>query len=180
MHVFHVAAEAFAEREGLPETLPPTGWLWIATTRREFEVQTGTLQSALQRWTGAALFEPHVADLLNNQLPSHYDYTSWYDILVFRRLAAGPGTEKLFLDDERGTLTSARQALSAIDTSPVGFALFDRVLITVHPTGCQVLAFFIGPDADRDRGRETARSCSLLPAATRARRDSFGSALSAR
>ena len=28
------------------------------------------------------------------------------------------------------------QALAAIDTSPVGFAVFDRVLLTVHPTDC--------------------------------------------
>ena len=31
----------------------------------------------------------HVADLLNDQLPSHSDYTSQYDVLVFRRLASG-------------------------------------------------------------------------------------------
>jgi Mg2+ and Co2+ transporter CorA len=32
--------------------------------------------------------------------------------------------------------------LETIDTSPVGFALFDRVLLTVHPTDCQVRDFF--------------------------------------
>jgi magnesium transporter len=31
---------------------------------------------------------------------------------------------------------------SQIDTSPVGFAVFDRVLLTVHPADCQVLEFF--------------------------------------
>jgi len=35
------------------------------------------------------LLDLHVSDLINNQLPSHYDYTSQYDVLVFRRLAAG-------------------------------------------------------------------------------------------
>jgi Mg2+ and Co2+ transporter CorA len=143
MQVFHVAAESFQELEALPDTLPASGWLWIPVTRREFEVRVGDLQVALQGWSGAALFEPHVSDLLNNQLPSHYDYTSWYDVLVFRRLAAGAGTAAMFADEGQGTLSTARQALAAIDTSPVGFALFDKVLITVHPTGCQVLAFFI-------------------------------------
>jgi hypothetical protein len=42
----------------------------------------------LQRNTGSALFELHVLDLLNPQLPSSFDYTSTYDLLVFRRLAA--------------------------------------------------------------------------------------------
>src|SRR5262249_46660461 len=125
-------------------TLPGAGYLWIATARREFEVQAGAIQGALQRWTGAALFEPHIADLLNNQLPSHYDYTSWYDLLVFRRLAAGHANADHGAFHTHGsTLATARRALHAIDTSPVGFAWFDRVVLTVHPTGCQVLAFFI-------------------------------------
>jgi hypothetical protein len=37
---------------------------------------------------GGQLVDLHVSDLLNHQLPSHFDYTSWYDMLVFRRLAA--------------------------------------------------------------------------------------------
>jgi Mg2+ and Co2+ transporter CorA len=61
---------------------------------------------------------------------------------VFRRLAASAGSEKLFVDDEHGTLASARKALESIDTSPVGFAVFDRVLLTVHPTDCAVRDFF--------------------------------------
>ncbi|MFT3858358.1 MAG: magnesium transporter CorA family protein [Aquabacterium sp.] len=84
----------------------------------------------------------HIADLLNPQLPSQYEYTSWYDVLVFRRLAAGHGTEHLFIDEAHGTATSARRAMAAIDTSPVGFALFDRVLLTVHPADCSVRDFF--------------------------------------
>jgi magnesium transporter len=34
------------------------------------------VQAALQRWTGGQLVDLHVSDLLNNQLPSHFDYTS--------------------------------------------------------------------------------------------------------
>ena len=61
------------------------------------------VQAALQRWTGGQLLDLHVADLLNNQLPSHFDYTSIYDLLIFRRLAAGAGSERLFADEEHGT-----------------------------------------------------------------------------
>jgi magnesium transporter len=47
------------------------------------------LQATLQALCGMQLVDLHISDLLNNQLPSHYDYTSQYDVLVFRRLAAG-------------------------------------------------------------------------------------------
>ncbi len=142
MRVFHVH-EALVELADLPATLPAAGYLWISSGRREFEVQLGAVQAALQGWNLGQLVDLHVADLLNNQLPSHYDFTSWYDVLVFRRLAAGSGSSALFMDDEHGTAATARQALESIDTSPVGFAVFDRVLITVHPAECQVREFFV-------------------------------------
>jgi Mg2+ and Co2+ transporter CorA len=170
MRVFHVSTDVFLELPGLPETLPAQGFVWVASARREFELRSAELQAALQRWTGGQLVDLHVADLLNNQLPSHYDYTSWYDMLVFRRLAAGVGSEGLFVDDSHGTPGSARQALAAIDTSPVGFALFDRVLLTVHPTDCAVREFFaqrlaglaVGSEV-RGEGRPETRSASRLP-----------------
>ncbi|WP_372526994.1 magnesium transporter CorA family protein [Piscinibacter sp.] len=142
MRVFHITADQFSELDGLPEQLPAAGYLWVGSARREFEVNAPQLQSALQRWTGGQLVDVHLSDLLSNQLPSHFDYTSWYDMLVFRRLAAGVGSAAMFVDDTHGTLATARKALDAIDTSPVGFALFDRVLLTVHPTDCPVRDFF--------------------------------------
>jgi magnesium transporter len=143
MRVFHVSADQFTELDAWPDLLPEQGFIWLGCSRREFEVQSAELQQALHRWGAGALVDLHVSDLVNNQLPSHFDYTSWYDLLVFRRLAAGAGSEGLFLDDAKGTASSARQALAAIDTSPVGFAVFDRVLITVHPTDCMVREHFV-------------------------------------
>jgi magnesium transporter len=142
MRIFHVSADQFAELPGLPDVMPDTGYLWIGSGRREFEVQISALQAMLARFTGGGLLDLHVADLISNQLPSQFGYTSWYDVMVFRRLAAGAGSSSLFLDDPRGTAGSAQHALDSIDTSPVGFALFDRVLLTVHPTDCQVRDFF--------------------------------------
>ncbi len=142
MRVFHVHGEQFSELPGPPETLPADGFIWVGSARREFELGVAGLQACLQRWTGGQLVDLHVSDLLNNQLPSHFDYTSWYDVMVFRRLAAGAGSEALFVDDAKGTMASARKALQSIDTSPVGFAVFDRVLITVHPTDCAVREYF--------------------------------------
>ena len=114
MRFFHVLGDQFTELPGAPEALPPQGSLWLASARREFEVGIAEVQAALQRWTGGQLYDMHVADLLNNQLPSHFDYTSIYDLLVFNRLAAGAGSERLFADEERGTPATARQALAAI------------------------------------------------------------------
>jgi magnesium transporter len=126
----------------LPQVLPERGFLWIASARREFEVRAAEVQAVLQQCAGGQLVDLHLSDLLSNQLPSHFDYTSWYDLLVFRRLAAAPGSDGLFLDNEHGTVSTARQALASIDTSPVGFAVFDRVLLTVHPADCLVREFF--------------------------------------
>ena len=141
MRLFHIH-EQFTELQDWPTTLPAQGFLWVTTSRRVFEVRLAEIQQQLQKLAGGGLMDLHVTDLLNAQLPSQYDYTSWYDLLVFRRLAAGPGTQRLFLDEAHGTATSARQAMAAIDTSPVGFAVFDRVLLTVHPADCSVRDFF--------------------------------------
>ena len=171
MRIFHVMADQFTELAELPASLPAHGFLWLASARREFEVQAPQVQAALQRWQEGALVDLHVSDLLNNQLPSHYDYTSWYDLMVFRRLAAGAGSERLFVDEANGTMATARQALRAIDTSPVGFAVFDRVLVTVHPVDCAVREHFasrlaamvVGVGQAPNPGGADARNVARLP-----------------
>lgn len=135
--------DTIKELDDWPDIWPATGFLWAISGRREFEVQCAGIQAQLQLRAGGALVDPHVSDLLNPQLPSQFDYTSWYDLLVFRRLAAAPGTERMFVDEAQGTPSSGQQALASIDTSPVGFALFDRLLLTVHPADCAVREFFI-------------------------------------
>ena len=161
MRVFHVGPDRFAELDGLPQDLPGGGFLWIGSTRPEFEARIASLQEHLQRWEGSQLVDLHVSDLLNPQLPSHYDYTSWYDLLVFRRLVAGASGEAVPADDSQATVASARRALQGIDTSPVGFALFDRVLMTVHPSECAVREYFAqrltGLGAAGPEGRSTMR-----------------------
>ena len=162
MRVFHVQPDQFTELDDLPQELPATGFIWIGSGRREFEVRHAELQSALQRWVAGQIVDLHVSDLLNQHLPSHFDYTSWYDMLVFRRLAAGAGSEVLAHGESLGTALSAREALASIDTSPVGFAVFDRVLITVHPTDCAVRDYFAVRLAGLAGGSE-ARGMARLP-----------------
>ncbi len=129
----------------LPTTLPENGFVWIACARREFEVAQAQVQACLQNLCGLQLVDLHISDLINNQLPSHFDFTSQYDVLVFRRLAASSGDIKAAAEVQ--LLSSAPSKggppiLKRIDTSPVGFAVFERVLLTVHPTDCGVRDLF--------------------------------------
>jgi magnesium transporter len=139
MRVFHLTGEQFTELDALPAALPASGFVWVGSARGEFANRLAELQDALQRWTGGQLVDLHVSDLLNAQLPSHFDYTSWYDLLVFRRLAAGAVPAATA---DAGPAAQARQTFRTVDTSPVGFAIFDRVLITVHPADCAVREYF--------------------------------------
>ena len=148
MRVFHVDGDHFAELPALPASIPATGYLWVGVARPEFRAQVGELQEALQRWSGGQLVDLHVSDMANDQLPSHFDYTSWYDLLVFRRLALA----SLSAEEANAKNAGAPASLQAIDTQPVAFAVFDRVLLTVHPKDCQVRDYF----ADRLRQQGAA------------------------
>ena len=141
MRIFSITHTGISETSELPRQLPESGYLWIACARREFEVTQAQVQAALQALCGMQLVDLHIADLISNQLPSHYDYTSQYDILVFRRLAAGTSEADLAQPGQPLGVAPARggpPVLKRIDTSPVGFAVFDKILLTVHPTDCAV------------------------------------------
>jgi len=156
MRIFHIAGDQFTELDAPPEAMPASGYLWVGSARAEFADKVAMLQAALQRWTGTQLVDLHVSDLLNEQLPSHFDDTSWYDLLVFRRLATGAA-----MTVDRAAPNG--QALITIDTIPVGFAVFDRVLFTVHPNDCMVREFFAQRLQQQIGGAETARPQSRLP-----------------
>ena len=126
MRVFTLAGTQVQELPALPEALPAQGFVWIACSRTGFAQSQSQLQRTLERLCGHTLVDLHISDLLNAQLPSHYDFTSQYDVLVFRRLATS------------GNKSGASPVLERIDTSPVGFALFDRLLLSVHPDDCAV------------------------------------------
>jgi Mg2+ and Co2+ transporter CorA len=134
MRVFQIGSGGVAELAALPATTGVPGtFLWVACPRHAFEPALADLQSLLQTMCGTTLVDLHVSDLINQQLPSRYDYTTQYDLLVFRRLAAGQGLS--------GGATPKRGGppiLRRIDTSPVGFAVFDNLLLTVHPADCNV------------------------------------------
>ena len=171
MRVFQVDADRFGELAELPPMLPPRGFLWIALPRADLDRELGAIHATLLAWTGGALVDLHLSDLRNEQLPSRFDYTSWYDLMVFRRLAAGgvasaPATAT---EGERAAPAPARQALPAVATSPIGFAVFDRVLLTVHSADTAVLDTFVqrlaaiaGAVEGRGPGRLPASPADLM------------------
>ncbi|MEZ5701236.1 MAG: magnesium transporter CorA family protein [Burkholderiaceae bacterium] len=146
MRCFHILPHGVTELPGLPQSAPERGFVWIACGRREFEVEQHQVQASLLSLSGSTLLELHVSDLLNNQLPSHFDYTSDYDVLVFRRLTAGQTESNLAEPGQLLTQPLKRggpPVLRRIETNPVGFAVFDQVLLSVHPAGCASLNHYV-------------------------------------
>ena len=131
MRTFQIRGEQYCELAELPARIEPGCFLWVGVDRDEFEANTNRLQASLLSWTGGQLFELHLADLLSSQQLSHFDYTSWYELLIFRRLTTASETP-----------SSPAPSLASIDTLPVGFAVFDNVLLTVHPASCEVRDYF--------------------------------------
>ena len=142
MRLLLVEAEQSLPLQTLPQQLDGPGFLWVALERGELEAALPALQAALQRLCGGPLVDLHVSDLLNAHLPSHFEDTSWYDLLVFRRLATAPARGE-GASDPRAGVAAVRETLASIDTSPVGFAVFDRLLLTVHPAQCSVAEHFM-------------------------------------
>lgn len=125
----------------IAQGLPAHGFVWISCARKTFEMQQAQIQSALQTLCAVQLVDLHVSDLLNQQLPSHYDFTSQYDLLVFRRLAASTSAVDVAApagSRNRPARQSGPPILRRIDTSPVGFVVMDRVVLSVHPEDCSV------------------------------------------
>lgn len=142
MRVFTVTDHHVQDALSLPRALPANGYVWIACSRTFFKSEQQQVQQTLQILTGHHLLDLHVSDLLNGQLPSRFDLTSYYDVLVFRRLAASSSNEREASNTPPGLKIKGKlsgpPALRRVDTSPIGFAIFDNVLLTVHPDDCAI------------------------------------------
>jgi magnesium transporter len=141
--------------DAVPEQLPAEGFVWMLLDREEFEAARPSLQAAAQRIGGSALLDLHCQDLANAVHPSHYDYTSVYDLIIFRRLATqaetkGEADHEAAIEAYHGQGGQPRirprggmPAFNRISSRAVGFAVFDRLLISVHPAGCYSAKSFI-------------------------------------
>jgi len=137
MRVFTVTGHRVDAGHALPQHLPEQGFVWIACSRASLASELVGIQATLEHLTGRTLVDLHVSDLLNAQLPSHFDYSSHYDLMVFRRLAQSENAPHTATPETRSKRPGP-PVLQRIDTSPVGFAVFDRVLLSVHPNDCAV------------------------------------------
>jgi magnesium transporter len=143
MHIVEFAAGTLRFLEQVPKSAPRSGFIWIYLDRETLQQELPRLQEAAHRLGGSALLDLHVQDLLNPAHPSHYDYTSIYDVVVFRRLAT---TSEVDAELNGNSLPAGGASLAAfqrIRTRAVAFATFDHLLITVHPAGCFTARSFI-------------------------------------
>ncbi|MDP2450186.1 MAG: magnesium transporter CorA family protein [Polaromonas sp.] len=155
MQIVEFTADSLRFSDALPAQAPADGFVWLFLDRDEFETHQALLQQAAVQLGGSALLDLHSQDLRNPAHPSHYDYTSIYDLIIFRRLAtqvesrdeteqeavteAAGGQGGLPRPKPRGGLP----AFNRISSRAVGFVVFDRLLISVHPRGCYTAKSFI-------------------------------------
>ena len=142
MQIVEFGAGTLRFLEQLPPASPQLGFIWIYLDREELQQNLAQLQQAAQVIGGSALLDLHLKDLGNRAHPSHYDYTSIYDVVIFRRLATEQEV-RVELGEEVTSRTGPLAGFGRVRTRAIGFVVFDRLLITVHPTGCQSARTFI-------------------------------------
>lgn len=131
MHIVEFTAGSLRFVDALPERPPDDGFVWVYLERGEYGATLAAQQALAQQLGGSALLDVHARDLANEAHPSNYDATSVYDRVIFRRLTTA--------DEAQAAGASADGSISAlarIDSRAVGFAVFDRLLVSVHPPGC--------------------------------------------
>jgi magnesium transporter len=173
MQIIEFTADSLRFADGVPAAPPADGFTWIFLDRDDFATHRATLQDAAHLLGGSALLDLHCQDLSNANHPSHYDYTSVYDLVIFRRLATQVETrteteQEAAVEAYHGQGGKPRirpkgglPAFNRIRSRAVGFIVFDRLLISVHPRGCYAARSFIErflADAKQSVDAATARS----------------------
>lgn len=155
VQIVEFTADSLRFSDGLPPTAPSDGFVWVFVDREEFATHQPLLQQAAQQLGGSALLDLHYQDLGSPVHPSHYDFTSIYDLIIFRRLATLAETRaetehESAVQAYHGQSGQARSkpkgglpAFNRISSRAVGFVVFDRLLISVHPRGCYTAKSFI-------------------------------------
>jgi len=160
----------------LPSSPPSDGFVWVFTDREAMQTDLPALQTLSHQVGGSTLLDLHCQDLASAVHPSHYDYTSVYDLIIFRRLATqlemrAEAEHEAAIEAYHGQGGKPRikpsntlPGLSRISSKAVGFAVFDRLLISVHPRDCYSAKSFIQRFlADASSGLDAANARSRIP-----------------
>lgn len=116
MEILHIEPGGIAPRS-TDEPMPEGGMLWIDCSRDE----VNDWPPLLQRLSGTVVHERHLHDSLNEAHASFFDFTSDYDMIIFRGVVA--------VTPEQGILTQ-----------PTAFFLNERCLVTVQPGHSRAIA----------------------------------------
>ena len=155
MQIIEFTGDSLRFADTLPAQSPADGFVWVYLDREEFETHCPRLQQAAQSLGGSAMLDLHCKDLASAVHPSHYDYTSIYDLIIFRRLATqGEIQTEQDHDDAISAYHSHAPStlkkrhtdtpdFNRISSKPVGFVVFDRLLISVHTRGCYAAKSFV-------------------------------------
>jgi magnesium transporter len=137
MQIIEFTPESLRFLDALPQA-HASGFVWMALEREQLSAELPAVQDAAQKLGGSAILDVHCADLANPGHPSHYDFTSVYDLIAFRRLATLQEAQQ-----EQAAKQGSSSIFDAISSRAVGFVVFDRLLISVHPSGCYAAKNFV-------------------------------------
>ena len=168
MQIVEFTADSLRFVDAAPKTPPPDGFVWLFMEQHEFDAAHDQIQQAALTLGGSPLLDLHCQDLRSAAHPSYYDSTSIYDLIIFRRLATHAETQADDAQDKAASGATSGAANGAgsightasmpqksrrrgerlptfnrISSKAVGFAVFDRMLISVHPAGCYSAKGFI-------------------------------------
>src|SRR6476661_5811725 len=114
--------------DAVPHQAPGDGFVWIFLDREDLQQVLNTVQAAAQRLGGSALLDLHLKDLGNPAHPSHYDFTSVYDLVVFRRLATPEEVDReLAAHPPPAAVSPGLSSFYRIRTRAVSFVVYDRL-----------------------------------------------------
>jgi len=155
VQIIEFTGDSLRFADTLPAQSPADGFVWVYLDREEFETHRPRLQQAAQSLGGSPMLDLHCLDLASAVHPSHYDYTSIYDLIIFRRLAT---QGEIQIEQDHDDAISSYHShvpdtprkrrndtpdFNRISSKPVGFVVFDRLLISVHTRGCYAAKSFV-------------------------------------
>ncbi len=123
----------------MPSGLPAEGFLWIDVTREEIAVNVEAWRDVIEHMTGVAIYDLHLADIMNLTHPSYFDSTNDYEMVVFRKLEMSAKTPEIDSANKADSIKIIPSILSKLLTQPVTFVVMDRVVITVHAPGSKTI-----------------------------------------